>query len=346
MAAILITSCEKEEFTSEANESTKSSDIKGNNYNYLKSGSPQLELDANGVLKFDSFDELKDYFLWAENTLEEYSNSYLEDFSHLTEQEIADSLHANGFDPELPLDVFEQSFEGYTSLRKRIKIDMAPFLLQDDFNVEGSPEGHLISDPIMRTIVNQDGAYKVGDSIYFPLDSGIVILGPDADYNQVVGIINQGGSFSDFIGPFIRAIRILVSDTDIGCNNKCKTNRNEATQKSSGDKKYYFDLGITYYAGWTSIQAQVRSWKKFPIIGWVPYSYTKYVSFDPVRLYTGPSDNCFDSGEINGKSKSIQGICVITDREWGTAARRVKCDKLKGKGRSSSLQQSSLSIGW
>lgn len=351
----ILNSCDKEndiDLHHYENNNLKSS--KKSNHT-LKNNAPQLYLDENGVLVFDDVNEFKYFFEWAEIESQNYVDSFLVNYSDLTGDELADSLFEAGFNSDLPLQIFEESFPGYNSLRKKIETEMQPYLELDDFDFAETPDAYFINDPFFRTILNEDGAYRIGDTTYFILDSGYVALGPSADYNLVVQKIENGDPIASLVGYHVGRVVIVILTGGGGsggggssnCSGQCRTNRYKAKDKRDGNRKYTMDLSFMYSSAGTHLTMKVKSYRRLAsFLPWVIYPASKFSAHNTFNIYTG--SGCTSAGTIQGQSKTNNSFlrCTVRHTEYGSAARRVRCNELVGTGSTSGVPQSTVTIGW
>ncbi|MEQ8909800.1 MAG: hypothetical protein RIC95_11440 [Vicingaceae bacterium] len=352
---LLSIACSKNEVKSfgEAIESESNKQKKINS----KNNSPELTVDENGVLFFENIEEMQNFISWAESEIESYDQSFLAEYGHLSGDTLADSLFVAGYNSDQPLINFEENFSDYNSLRKKVSEDMIPILQQEDFDYASSPDAQYIGDPIMRTILNEDGAYGLGDSIYFPLDSGYLAIGPEANYDLAVEDINNDdmpmGSLS---GPFRKIVIILPppppgggggGGSGLNCANECRTNRLNAKDVTDGNKKMALTLSLMYSGAGTHLAMKVVSYKRLTSwSSWFRYPYSKFAGYNTTTYYTG--SNCNNAGTLPGESKNNSSLlrCTVRHTFWGGAARRVKCNTLYGSGSMSGINQTSLTIAW
>ena len=344
-----LNSCEKENVNVTKPTGLNSFNIskKSKNKFVLKSALPNLEVDENGVLVFDDQEELQSYFDWSETETENYINAFLSNYNDIEGDDLAYSLFEAGFDSEKPLKLFEENLVGYNSLRKKIEIEMQPYLELEDFDITETPEAHFVNNPYIRTILNEDCAYRVGDTTYFILEEGVIAMAPQADYNKLADDISNGVPIEDLVGPYVRILVVVVTNGGGGGSSctDCRTNRYKMIEKTTGNKKYYVSLGLLFSGVSTTITARVKSYGRVnKYTPWFAWPYTKNVTFNTVAVYTGSS--CYSYGFMQGKTLTSSVNTIISRTDWGDAARRVKCNTLSATGSASSLSSSTVTIGW
>lgn len=177
-------------------------------------------------------------------------------------------------------------------------------------------------------------------------------LGPQAPYDSIINKINDSIPISELAGPFRRTVIIIITNvgggSGCGSNSGCRVNRYKAKDKRDGNRKMSMDLSILYSGAGTHIAHKVKSYKRFcGSCPWIIWPYSKYSKYDAVTLHLG-GDNCLVEKTIPKESKSNSSVysCAVRYTEWGTAARRVKCGKLKGTGSSSGVPQQTVTIKW
>lgn len=171
---IFFTSCNDDDMVSSTTEQSKvtlnknkvtifklsKNDLTGRNFNN--------NYDYSGeFLNFTSVEAFDELYLSLKNQLDNhnnYINSLVENIDD--EEELNLFFNENNINPNQPLIDFENSLN-INSLRKKLETEEIEWLhtQSGDLNLDESPDNHRIADPILRTILNEDGEYMINGKI-------------------------------------------------------------------------------------------------------------------------------------------------------------------------------------
>jgi len=333
-------SCKKDQsdfIMQSENSKIKSSNIKSTQL-------PNVQLDANGVITFDDFQELEDFSNALQDQLDYHYQNFLDQHSNLTtDQEIIDAMEIENYNEDQPLIDFENTFTNYTSLRSFLETEMENYLDgKAEFDWDDSPDSHFIIDEIDRTFINTDGAVKVGDTIYFPLDSGWLGLGPQGNYQLAVDDINNGTPIAQLAGPY----RTLVIGPGGGgggggspCTG-CRANQQRTEEVKNGNKKLVSVLSIYTYPWASKVVAKAKGYKKTGM--WWPKRWSCESIIYLSEVVNGQCNNPTSIGPISDPNRGWKSKAVI--RFWNTT-KKTECGKITGWNTSNGISKYMV-INW
>lgn len=160
ICSLTIISCSNElEQIETSNDNAKSSN----------SSISKVSFPGSGLADMLCFPSMQDFYYTQtdlEAQVEDHDASFEAQFGNLSEDDLIDYEENTGFDDELPLTEFENSFS-FSSLRVHL-IDaenawLDQFGPNDSFDVSDSPYHHFIMDEAQRALLNVDAQAKIGE---------------------------------------------------------------------------------------------------------------------------------------------------------------------------------------
>lgn len=218
----------------------------------------------NGMLHFEDTTEYLATLACLDAAYEQYNDDYetaIGADAYTVEQlDSLDDIYA--FDEDQALIAFENSFSGYSSLRKLI-YDEVTFWLEDaadgDLNLANDPDDdHYISDFVERTLINAEGLVRIGSSVIWIQESGMIYEVTDADMTTVEELLT-GADPEEYDNVIVHDETESAGKTNGTCEKRAK-NKTEAI---AGDRKFTMKGALRYnwFTG-TKYLAKIRSFKK------------------------------------------------------------------------------------
>lgn len=138
-------------------------------YSFKSAGNADYILEFSSGAKYDStIEELS-------TEMREWDNSFVAQYSDLSDEELNDKEHEIGFNQFQPLENFEQNFENFQSLRPDYIMAENEWLDNDSLDLENDPASDFYYlDYEELTLLNKDAAVIVDSSIIIFTEDGLI----------------------------------------------------------------------------------------------------------------------------------------------------------------------------
>lgn len=142
----------------------------------------------NGVICFENIDKYNYALNFLENEYENRENAFLDQYGHLTEEDLMLAEEQSGYNEYAVFEVFEKMFS-FISLRKILYDQEVAWLssLVNEPIAEEDPDNHFILEPSLRTILNQYCELKIGNKFYKYFEGGYIIV-HDGDFSKLLAL--------------------------------------------------------------------------------------------------------------------------------------------------------------
>jgi len=140
--------------------------------------------DYNGILRFEDEVTSRKVFVELSSMNENYYN-YVR-----SKYENQEDFNAKVYNGEINLNLIPENFEkifSYTSMRKIISEKMKIWLSNTDLDFSNKPD-FIISDDLIMAMLNSDGEYIIGTTIYKIAENGVIYGVEDLDFNSLLNL--------------------------------------------------------------------------------------------------------------------------------------------------------------
>lgn len=218
----------------------------------------------NGVLVFNSDEDVAATLDYLEYQYDVYDDAFLAAYGHLSDEVIGDTEESIGHNDEQPYIIFEQQ-HGISSKRAELSAAEEAYLAAtpaDSYNPNNNPDNAFFGDDEFRTIVNTQGEVKVGNTFYkFYPDGTYFAL---STFSQLLSLRNHkmGEKFPENIPNDIEILGDPVDFIILPPNGQCRLNRKERDDKRNGSWRYDYITSIWNHPWQRRIMAKTKSYKK------------------------------------------------------------------------------------
>lgn len=228
------------------------------------------------MLKFASETDLVNTLLCLETKTSIMEERFWNDWGHLHNEDsdsLSDKMHEIGYEEDAVYKSFENHF-GYKSLRSELDSSESVWLsdsLPDTLNI---PD-HIIGDVQVQTIMNEQGAFYVGNDLYMvrPNGDAYKINGGSVSIMQSIlnGICCSPLDTTD-------SVDVLLADSGLRDGPVCRTARSikaEWTYKWVGNVRY----AMKYKSGWYNTFVFARYYADTDGYYWKNSKWKRYKNF-------------------------------------------------------------------
>lgn len=196
----------------------------------------------NNILYFASYEVYEEMRNTLENEVDLHEDSFIDQFSHLSEDDLNDMEESIGFNEDLPLDFFENENK-FCSLRKvTLQAENAWLDTSDDkdFSWDDDPDDLPFIDGIERTFYNPWHEIIIADTLYKVTEFGYYSIGfSHPDVSNVLNYINREPSVTpETILQLFSSFVTFTTDEDSIDNQNCFKAKKRTERFVSNDGKY------------------------------------------------------------------------------------------------------------
>lgn len=170
------------------------------------------------MLFFDSHADVISTLEALSDAYEEQEDSFMSEYDNLSDSLLNELEDSIGYNDQAPLEDFENQFGGFSSLRNKIIMEEENWLANnDELDIEDDPDSHYIVDEYIRTIVNEEGQFGVGDTVIeLKPNYWVKFYGPGLD-TVMIGIdeVNNGGFDLDTLTEAVATYNIQATGTPL-----------------------------------------------------------------------------------------------------------------------------------
>ena len=307
----VMTSCEKENDVVQTSDATVAADL-------------QLQVNPainnltfptnNGLLVFDSLDQLKETVKLLENEVIAYDDAFLERYGDLDEDALDQKEEEIGYDEYAPLRLFAQNNNLDALFIKQAAAE-ARWLAQPEWNPDTDPDNHFIEDEALQAVVNQQSEVMAGGAIYKMMDFGYVII-TDGSF-ETLERIRQNPSFLEYENVEV------VGDPDASRASGCRSSKGKSGYETSGSYRIKWKISHRTPITGRRVKCTTKNyfkkknkWKKKRAYTLVkPYGNIsgtggrcdKAVDFNPNNLYSDRYNKKSWSWKVSVQTKTKSG---------------------------------------
>lgn len=228
---------------------------------------------VNGLLSFKSLESLKSTVASLESAVNRYDDSFLQENSHLTPEELEQKEEEIGYNEYAPLINFDDSYN-FNSLFLKQAAAEREWLLQEELDIRTDPDNHFVEDKALQAIVNIYSEVLIGNAIYKMFDFGYVII-TDGNF-QTLYQIRERPNELDFPN-----VEIVGTPTSQNRNFNCKSNKTNSDIEIDGNYRIKWRVSHRTPVTGRRAKAVTINYKKRKFIGWkrIRAPYTKCMVF-------------------------------------------------------------------
>ncbi len=197
--ASLFFSCDKENDTYIDEQNNILKDIQLITYH----GNNKSANTGYSMLYFKDMETFRQTIKNLEIEAEQHDDAYIAAYPNMSADELTLNESEVGYDYYEPFKNFEKQYNFNNSMFKGYQIALNNWLNTEDLKPEDDPDiAYLELEPEELVVLNDDGAVKIGDDIYFVYNGGEIIFN-DISVKEFSGVIdtistNTGFDFSGF----------------------------------------------------------------------------------------------------------------------------------------------------
>ncbi|MDR9399324.1 hypothetical protein [Salibacter sp.] len=269
---------------------------------------PDINYEDN-VLKFSSRQTFRDAYNCLESSHKNHASDFINTYEELLEENnyadsIGDSL---GYNENEILIQFENSFSGYTSLRKKIYQEEDTWLADSVLDYSDWPhDNYYVQDEILRTIISDNGEIFINDTLFMIQNDGDIYYTDNINHSERENISNQVD-----VNPSNYDDLFLFSESYFGKTaNTCENTDKDKDFRETFNSNYAMKgkLTLRFYPWGSHSKARTFTYRKKKFLWWSWWARNNKSLRTYFQGYLYPTLDCED-----GKSKyfSLGG-----DREY------------------------------
>lgn len=272
------------------------------------------------MLVFRDIDTFRMIYSTLLSEVDNWDNAFIEEWGYLDDEALNAKEAAINFDAEKPLTDFEKEYN-FNSMRLKFIAEHEEWLNHEELDIENDPMNKYPWDAVDMTLMNTDGVFKIGSSIFvWKQDRKIEIK--NGDLNILESILNSDEQLNN------KNVVIIYKGTDktTGCLTGWDDSEKWYYLDNPGNKNDYrmkcqWEYGQNHIVYKDYLKAKTWSYKRKKVWGkwrWKAYRMTIEARIQGYNsLVLGGEDDCSYPHYINVAKRERRSI--IKKYEYGVS---------------------------